>query len=98
MNGLGNRSRSLAKSFASFKPNARPLAVPIEENNAARLERAPQFHQRFVIGISAVLVVATARASRRFREGGKDGVAYWQRHESHSVHRTLERACSWHRR
>ncbi len=43
MNGFGKRFRSLAKSFASFKPHTRPLTVPIEEDHAACFERLFKF-------------------------------------------------------
>ena len=41
---------------------------------------------------------AKAPASRRFREAGTGGAARRRRRESHSAHRMLARARSWHRR
>jgi len=42
MYGFGKRFRSLANSFASFKPHARPLAVPIDEDHTGRFEGTAQ--------------------------------------------------------
>ena len=54
MNGFGKRSRSLAKSFACFKPHTRPLAVPIEEDHPGSLKRVLKLDQGATTGIGTV--------------------------------------------